>query len=163
MQFFICKHEKIFLYAFPLPRHHSMNAPKILHNWRDFLCVCCSCHYSYMSWKFEHFINNNVHILFLCFVDEMLFSIRTPDSGGNIFIWKILDDFDAILEHNFYFNLSALYNVNWSTISEWLEEIKVDVNDLIWNLQYCIEKFEIQKIYFVQRCFRDAIDRREYI
>jgi hypothetical protein len=76
---------------------------------------------------------------------------------------NLLETFSAIIFHTllawtwntFFFNTliwtcAVLCNVNWSTISEWLDEIKVDVNDLICNLQYCIEIWD-SKIYSATR------------
>lgn len=84
----------------------------------------------HMSWKFEHFINNNVHILFLC-VDMMKSFSASRVVSMKIFSFKKSSTISRTWNTIFYSNLNALYNVNWSTISEWLEEIKVDVNDLI--------------------------------
>jgi hypothetical protein len=153
-----------FLYVFTLPRHRFDECAELLHNWQDFLwmfAVRVIIHmlkilYTSQSWMHYYY----VYPLCVC---EKLFNNDRRDNDANplekSFCLKFsslpLSDFILYfcdLETIFFilqFERAILYNVNWSTISEWLDEIKVDVNDLIWNLQYiACKKFEIREYFF---------------
>lgn len=132
MQFFIYANTKRF--SFMHPRFLDIirwMRRKILYNWRRvFFCVCCSCHYSY-ELKIRAFHQQQCAYPFFVCCDMMKSFSASRVVSMKIFSFKKSSTISRTWNTIFYSNLNALYNVNWSTISEWLEEIKVDVNDLI--------------------------------
>lgn len=145
----ICKHKRNFPPLFHFLRWMQRIPKKMLKVYTycandEYFSVCCSCHYSRVQ---NLSILSTICISFFFFCVSRLMKSFAPMVENLLRYFSTLRsrELETIFPlHTLIWTWAILGNVNWSTISEWLDEIKVDVNDLIWNLQYCIEIWDFK-------------------